>query len=46
MKKLFIIGGTMGIGKTTICEALKNKLDISWWGYMLGYESIPSEYWN
>jgi shikimate kinase len=27
MKKLFLIGGTMGIGKTTVCQLLKEKLD-------------------
>lgn len=27
MKKLYLIGGTMGIGKTTTCQVLKKKLD-------------------
>ena len=27
MKKLFIIGGPMGVGKTAICQNMKNKLD-------------------
>ena len=26
MKKLFLIGGTMGIGKTAVCQILKKKL--------------------
>ncbi len=26
MKKLYLIGGTMGVGKTTICQALKKAL--------------------
>ena len=29
MKKLYLIGGTMGIGKTTTCQILKRKLDRS-----------------
>ncbi len=29
MKKLFLIGGTMGVGKTTVCGILKNRLDNS-----------------
>jgi broad-specificity NMP kinase len=29
MKKLFLIGGTMGAGKTTTCQILKEKLDNS-----------------
>lgn len=31
MKTLVLIGGTMGIGKTTICKALYQKLDRSVW---------------
>ena len=27
MKKLYLIGGTMGVGKTTTCQVLKTKLD-------------------
>lgn len=27
MKKLYIIGGTMGVGKTTACQILKRKLN-------------------
>jgi broad-specificity NMP kinase len=27
MKNLYLIGGTMGIGKTTVCQLLKEKLD-------------------
>lgn len=27
MKKLYLIGGTMGVGKTTVCQALKYELD-------------------
>ena len=27
MKKLYLIGGTMGVGKTTTCQILKKKLD-------------------
>ena len=27
MKKLYLIGGTIGIGKTTTCQVLKTKLD-------------------
>lgn len=27
MKTLYIIGGTMGVGKTTVCQILKQKLD-------------------
>ncbi len=27
MKTLYLIGGTMGVGKTTVCQALKKKLD-------------------
>lgn len=29
MKKLFLIGGTMGVGKTAVSQALKSKLDRS-----------------
>ena len=29
MKKLYLIGGTMGVGKTTTCQVLKRKLDRS-----------------
>ena len=29
MKKLYLIGGTMGVGKTTVCQILKKKLDRS-----------------
>ena len=29
MKNLFLVGGTMGVGKTTICQILKRKLDNS-----------------
>lgn len=29
MKKLYLIGGTMGVGKTTTCQVLKRKLDKS-----------------
>lgn len=29
MKKLYLIGGTMGVGKTTVCQILKNKLNNS-----------------
>ena len=29
MKKLYLIGGTMGVGKTTICQELKKNLDCS-----------------
>lgn len=28
MKKLYIIGGTMGVGKTTVCNILKKRLDM------------------
>lgn len=27
MKKLYLIGGPMGVGKTTVCQILKKKLD-------------------
>ena len=27
MKRLYLIGGTMGIGKTSVCRALKTKLE-------------------
>jgi len=27
MKKLYIIGGTMGVGKTSTCQVIKNKLN-------------------
>ena len=27
MKKLYLIGGTMGVGKTTVCQEMKRKLD-------------------
>ena len=27
MKNLYMIGGTMGVGKTTICQKLKQKLN-------------------
>lgn len=27
MKRLYLIGGTMGVGKTTVCQLLKKKLD-------------------
>lgn len=26
MKKLYLVGGTMGVGKTTVCQALKRSL--------------------
>ena len=26
MKKLYLIGGTMGVGKTTVCQYLKKQL--------------------
>lgn len=29
MKTLYLIGGTMGVGKTTVCRMLKDKLDRS-----------------
>ena len=29
MKKLYIIGGTMGVGKTAVCQRMKSKLDNS-----------------
>ena len=29
MKKLYLIGGTMGVGKTTTCQVVKTKLDKS-----------------
>lgn len=29
MKTIYIIGGTMGVGKTTVCQAMKQKLDNS-----------------
>lgn len=29
MKKLFLIGGTMGVGKTTVCQFLKHALNNS-----------------
>jgi len=31
LKKLIIINGTMGVGKTTICKRLLNELDYSVW---------------
>ena len=37
MKKLYLIGGTMGVGKTTTCQILKRKLDKS---VVLGYASV------
>ncbi|MBQ0125795.1 MAG: AAA family ATPase, partial [Clostridiales bacterium] len=27
MKTLYLIGGTMGVGKTTVCQQLKKELD-------------------
>ena len=27
MKKIYLIGGTMGVGKTTVCQVLKKKLN-------------------
>ncbi len=27
MKRIYMIGGTMGIGKTTVCQILKKKMD-------------------
>ena len=27
MKKLYLIGGTMGVGKTTVCMELKHRLE-------------------
>jgi len=27
LKKLYLIGGTMGVGKTTVCQEMKRKLD-------------------
>ena len=29
MKKLYLVGGTMGVGKTTICQQLKSELSNS-----------------
>ena len=29
MKNLYLIGGTMGVGKTTVCRMLKKKMDAS-----------------
>lgn len=29
MKKIYIVGGTMGVGKSTVCRILKEKLDNS-----------------
>lgn len=29
MKTLYLIGGTMGVGKTTVCRALKDRLENS-----------------
>ena len=29
MKKLYLIGGTMGVGKTAVCQKLKVKLNNS-----------------
>ena len=29
MKNLYLIGGTMGVGKTTVCQRLKSKLNNS-----------------
>ena len=29
MKKLYLIGGTMGVGKTTVCQQLKSELNNS-----------------
>lgn len=29
MKKLYLIGGTMGVGKTTVCQFMKQKLNNS-----------------
>jgi len=29
LKTIYIIGGTMGVGKTTVCQAMKQKLDNS-----------------
>ena len=29
MKQLYLIGGTMGVGKTTVCQILKKKLGYS-----------------
>ena len=29
MKKLYLIGGTMGVGKTTVCQKLKSELNNS-----------------
>lgn len=26
MKRLYLIGGTMGVGKTTVCQILKRQL--------------------
>jgi broad-specificity NMP kinase len=27
MKNIYLIGGTMGVGKTTTCQIIKNKLN-------------------
>ena len=29
MKNLYMIGGIMGVGKTTVCQILKQRLDSS-----------------
>lgn len=29
MKTVYLIGGTMGVGKTTVCQCLKRKLENS-----------------
>ena len=42
MKKLYLIGGTMGVGKTTTCQVLKIKLEKRFyrWRLVLGYASV------
>lgn len=46
MKKLIMIGGTMGVGKTTLCQALKKELNhcvFFRWRLVLGYASFCCE---
>ncbi len=48
MKHLYIIGGTMGVGKTTVCRILKERLDRSVfldgdWCWVMHEQSIMDE---
>ena len=43
MKKLILVGGTMGVGKSSVCRALHQRLTPSVWldgGLVLEFKSL------